>query len=123
MDFDCPRILGEKTRKKLWKSSMRHPNFGRKPQILKIRGLRLENQMRIILRDILTSDLESARTVSYKIHKAKSKPNFDKKIGIQVFEEELVEMIIEFLNEVVGVPSSKLEEFIREKVLKNEIGL
>lgn len=59
-------------------------------------------------------------TVCYKIHKAKSKPNHEKKIGIQVLEEELVEMIIEFLNELIGVPSSKLEDFIREKVLKED---
>lgn len=35
-------------------------------------------------------------------------------------EEELVEMVIEFLREMVGVPSSKLEDFIREKVLKSD---
>lgn len=59
-------------------------------------------------------------TVCYKIHKAKSKPNHDKKIGIQVLEEELVEMIIEFLNELINVPSTKLEDFIRERVLKED---
>jgi len=42
------------------------------------------------------------------------------KIGIQVLEEEMVEMVIEFLKELVGTPSSKLEALLKEKVFKED---
>ncbi|EKD44519.1 MAG: hypothetical protein ACD_71C00113G0001 [uncultured bacterium (gcode 4)] len=59
-------------------------------------------------------------TACYKLHQSKSKQNFDKKIGVQVLEEELVEMVIEFLNELIGIPNAKLESLLREKVYRDD---